>query len=64
MEPKKRGRKKAFSPEEEPERIHIILPKQTRIELEVYAVRHELNRNEAINHAILWFLKHGEGEGK
>ncbi len=57
MDEKKPGRKKAFSPEDEAERINILLPKKTRIELEVYALRHEQNRNEVINEAILQYIK-------
>ena len=56
------GRKKAFDPEMEPERLHIILPRKTKIALEVYAARYELNRNQVIHDAIMKYVDEGGEE--
>jgi len=64
MAEKKTGRKKAFDPEQEPERLHIIIPKKTRVALEIFAAQSELSRNEIINAAILDFIDRGKEEDK
>lgn len=57
MAEKKIGRKKAFDPEEEPIRLNIILPKKTKVALDVLTAKSELNRNEIINHALIKYMK-------
>ena len=60
MDEHKTGRKKDFTPEEHPERLHIILPKETIIALEVYTAHSSLSRNQIINQAILSHVQKNE----
>ena len=60
MEEKKTGRKKDFQPEQQPERLHIILPKETIIALEIFTARNPLSRNQIINAAILEYMEKGK----
>ena len=60
MDEKKTGRKKDFTPEQDPERLHIILPKETIIALEVFTARNPLSRNQIINKAILEHIQKAE----
>ena len=64
MAEKKTGRKKAFEPEEEPVRLNIILPKKTKIALDVLTAKSELNRNEIINNALLKYIETDDKEIK
>ena len=61
MAEKKTGRKKAFDPKEEPVRLNIILPKETKIALDVLTAKSELNRNEIINNALIQYMEGLEG---